>query len=168
MKNSRLNRDLYKPVMRENLLKWRREPATVRLERPTKLDRARTLGYRAKQGIIVVRQRLERNSRKRERFAGGRRSKHNRRLEIIHFSHRAIAEQRVNKKFPNMEVLNSYPVGEDGNYKWFEVIMVDKNHPQIKKDKNLKWITSNKHTRRAFRGLTSAAKKSSMYAKKKQ
>ena len=41
---------------RQYLIQWRTEPATLRIERPTRLDRARSLGYRAKQGIFVVRQ----------------------------------------------------------------------------------------------------------------
>jgi len=30
---------------------WRREPTVTRVEHPTRLDRARALGYRAKQGL---------------------------------------------------------------------------------------------------------------------
>ena len=63
---------------------------------------------------------------------------------------RLIAEERAGKKFPNLEVLNSYWVWEDGRFKWYEVIMVDpmilSNHP----------ISC--QTRRVFRGLTSAGK----------
>ena len=71
----------------------------------------------------------------------------------------AIVEQRVNRKYPNLEVLNSYWVASDGRYSWYEIIMVDPNNPNIKKDKDLKWITEPQHTRRAFRGLTSSGKK---------
>ena len=51
-----------------------------------------------------------------------------------------IAEARADRKYPNLEVLNSYWVGEDGKNKWFEVILVDPHHPVIKSDKNLNWI----------------------------
>src|SRR4030067_2136075 len=71
---------------------------------------------------------------------------------------RLIAEDRTARKFPNMEVLNSYGVGEDGRHKWFEVILVDKNHPVIKADKDISWITQKQHKRRALRSLTSAGK----------
>ena len=37
-------------LWRERLIQWRREPSIVRLERPTRIDRARALGYKAKQG----------------------------------------------------------------------------------------------------------------------
>ena len=59
-----------------------------------------------------------------------------------------------------MEVLNSYWVGQDEKYYWYETILIDVYHPQVMADKNINWIVSNKHTKRAFRGLTSAAKKS--------
>ena len=36
--------------------------------------------------------------------------------------------------------------------------MVDKQSPSILADKNISWIIAPTHTRRAFRGLTSAAK----------
>ncbi len=65
-------------------------------------------------------------------------------------STRLIAEERAARRFPNLEVLNSYWVWEDGRFKWFEVIMVDThllpNHPIARQ------------TRRVFRGLTSAGK----------
>ena len=59
-----------------------------------------------------------------------------------------------------MQVLNSYWVGEDGKYKWYEIILVDASHPGIKKDKDLKWMASGKHSGRVSRGLTSSGKKS--------
>jgi large subunit ribosomal protein L15e len=57
-----------------------------------------------------------------------------------------------------MEVLNSYWVGADGKYKYYEIIMVDPNHPEIKNDASLNWVARQKG--RAFRGLTAAGKKS--------
>ena len=50
--------------------------------------------------------------------------------------------ERVNRHFPNLEVLNSYWVGQDGRHKYFEIILVDPAHPAIKSDKDLGWITS--------------------------
>ncbi|MFQ5474292.1 MAG: 50S ribosomal protein L15e [Candidatus Nanoarchaeia archaeon] len=147
-------------VWRERLIKWRREPVTVRTERPTRSDRARSLGYRAKQGIFVVRQRLSRGGRQREKITGGRRSKHSRRMKIVGKSYQQVAEQRAQKKYVNCEVLNSYWVAQDGQSIWYEVIMVDKDHPQITKDKNLRWISRPAHRGRVARGLTSSGKKS--------
>jgi len=70
-----------------------------------------------------------------------------------------IAEERASRRHPNMEVLNSYWVGEDGKHKWFEIILVDPSHPVIASDPNLNWITKKTHTGRAERGLTSVGKK---------
>ncbi|OLS14870.1 MAG: 50S ribosomal protein L15 [Promethearchaeota archaeon CR_4] len=75
-------------------------------------------------------------------------------------STRWIAEERVGRKFPNLEVLNSYYVIEDGRYKWFEVIMVDPHHPAIIADPKINWIGTGANTGRVYRGLTGAGKKS--------
>ncbi|MFC1723082.1 50S ribosomal protein L15e [Nanoarchaeota archaeon] len=147
-------------MWRERLIKWRREPVTVRLERPTRIDRARSLGYRAKPGIIVVRQRVSRGGRKREQWAGGRRTKAQRRMKIVAKNYRRICEERVNKKYPNCEVLNSYWVAKDGRFYWYEVILVDRDHPQILKDKQLRFVTKPANRGRVYRGLTSAGRKS--------
>ena len=153
-------------LWKQRLIAWRREPTTVRLERPTRIDRARSLGYKAKQGIFVVRQRVIRGGRQKPRPAGGRRSKRFRKRKDVRKNYQQIAEERANKKYVNCEVLNSYWVAQDGRYYWYEVILVDKAHPQIKADKNLKWIAEKQHTRRAYRGLTSAGRKSRGLRKK--
>jgi large subunit ribosomal protein L15e len=70
-----------------------------------------------------------------------------------------IAEERASKKFPNMEVLNSYWVGQDGKLKYYEVILVDGSHPSIKSDRNLAWAADPVHHGRAERGRTSAGRK---------
>ncbi len=145
-------------LMWERLQQWRREPSVVRIERPTRVDRARSLGYKAKKGIIVVRVRVRRGGRRATRPNKGRKTKNlmvNRKTPKK--SLQRIAEERAARKYPNMEVLNSYWVGEDGKYKWFEVILVDRAHPAIVNDPQLSWICSKKG--RAFRGLTSAGKK---------
>lgn len=148
-----------KPIQKERLIRWRKQPSIVKLDKPTRIDKARRLGYKAKQGFVVARIKLKKGGRNRRSIPKGRRPK---RYGMRHFSPtkslQAIAEQRVNKRFPNLEVLNSYYVGDDGQHVWYEIIMVDKNHPAIKKDKDVNWITSQR--KRAFRGLTSAGKKS--------
>jgi large subunit ribosomal protein L15e len=139
---------------------WRREPVVVRIERPTRLDRARSLGYKAKQGIIVVRVSVRRGGRRKPRWKRGRRTKHMGVNKITPGkSLQRIAEERAARRYPNLEVLNSYWVGEDGKRRWFEVILVDPHHPVIKKDKNLNWICSNSHRGRVYRGKTSAGRK---------
>ncbi len=145
-------------IWKQRLIKWRREPATVKIDRPTRLDRARSLGYKAKQGIFVVRQRLKRGGHVRPKIKAGRRPKAYGSRKNLTMPYRTIAEQRVARKFTNCEVLNSYWVAQDGIYYWYEVIMVDKNHPCVKADKNLKWTSAKNNSGRVFRGLTSSSK----------
>jgi len=147
-----------KPVYKEKLIKWRREPVVARLERPTRLGRARSLGYKAKQGYIIARTRIRKGGRMRPKIWKGRKPSKSGRFFTPLQSHQAIAEKRVARKFPNLEVLNSYFVGEDGTQKFFEVILVDSHHPVISSDRKISWITNQR--KRVFRGLTSAGKKS--------
>ena len=147
-------------LMRQRLIQWRRQPTIFRVEKPTRLDKARKLGYKAKQGFVIVRVRVRRGGLRKQRPKAGRRPK---RMGVKKFkpakSLRLIAEERAGRNFPNLEVLNSYWVGEDGRSKWFETIMVDPNHPAIKSDKDINWICQKQHRRRVFRSLTSAGKK---------
>lgn len=149
-----------KEIMKQRAIEWRRQPTIVRAERPTRLDRARKLGYKAKQGFVVVRVRVRRGWLKRPRPKAGRRPKRMGVTKIkLAKSLRLVAEERAARKFPNLLVLNSYWVWEDGRYKWYEIIMVDPHHPVIQSDDNINWICESVHQGRVFRGLTSAGKK---------
>jgi large subunit ribosomal protein L15e len=147
-------------LWRERLIQWRKEPVTVRIERSTRPDRARSLGYRAKQGYLLVRQRVKRGGHERPKSFRGRRPRKTKLKIDLAISYQIIAEQRAVKKFQNCEVLNSYYVAKDGVYYWYEIIMVDKAHPAIKKDKRISWIGKKEQKGRVFRGLTTAAKRS--------
>ncbi|MBW3016866.1 50S ribosomal protein L15e [Candidatus Woesearchaeota archaeon] len=140
----------------QRILQWRKEPNTVRLEYPTRLDRARALGYKAKQGYFIVRQRVHRGGRMRPKITGGRRSAHSGRKKVVDMNYQLVAEQRCAREHTNAEVLNSYFVGKDKDFYYYEIILVDRAHPAIKKD--LPWLEKN--TNRVFRGKTSAAQKS--------
>ncbi len=147
-------------LWKQRLIEWRRQHAVVRIEKPTRLDRARSLGYKAKQGYVLARVRVKKGGRKRPRPAKGRKPKKYGMFFSPGKSLRWIAEERAARKFPNLEVLNSYYVGEDGVYKWYEVILVDPHHPVIKKDKKINWICNPASRGRVFRGKTSAGQKS--------
>ncbi len=146
-------------VLRERMIEWRKGEAIVRVERPLRLDRAHALGYKAKQGVIVVRIRIRRGGHKRTRPNKGRRSKRLHIRKNLRMNYREIAEQRVARKYINMEVLNSYQIGKDGLHYFYEVILVDRAAPQIVKDKELSFITNPANRGRAFKGVTSAGKK---------
>jgi large subunit ribosomal protein L15e len=152
------DRSYVKGLAWQRLQTWRREPAVIRIEKPTRLDRARNLGYKAKQGVVTVRVRTRRGGRRKQRPRGGRRTKHMgvNRLTARKSSQR-IAEERASRKFPNLEVLNSYWVGQDGKSKWYEIILADPNHPRILDDRSFSWMTSSR--KRALRGKTSAGVK---------
>lgn len=142
---------------RERLVEWRAEPTSVRVEHPTRIDRARSLGYKAKPGFIVIRQRVNRLSRMHP-YLGGRRPKASARKLDLNKNFRQIAEERAVDGYSNCEVLNSYYVGEDGEHFWYEVILVDRTSPHIMADSNINWICEKRG--RAFKGLTSAGRKS--------
>jgi large subunit ribosomal protein L15e len=139
---------------------WRRGASFVRVERPARVDRARALGYKAKQGFVVVRARVRRGGLRKPRPRAGRTPKHMgvRKITMAKSIQR-IAEERTAKRYPNLQVLNSYWVGEDGRYKYYEVILVDPHHPVIRKDPKMRWIGAPQHKGRVFRGLTSAGKR---------
>ncbi|MEF8820041.1 MAG: 50S ribosomal protein L15e [Haloferacaceae archaeon] len=138
---------------------WRKQGAIERIERPTRLDKARELGYKAKQGIVVVRVSVRKGGARKQRFTSGRRSK---RQGVNRLGRRKsiqrIAEERASRKHPNLRTLASYWVGEDGTQKWHEVILVDPEHPAIQADDDLSWICDDTHRGRAFRGLTNAGR----------
>lgn len=125
--------------LKSKAIGWRTEPTIHRIERPSRLDRAHRLGYKAKQGIIVVRARVGRGGMRKQRPVSGRRPKH---LGVVHIkqgiSMHRVAERRVNEKFPNCEVLGSYYLHKDGMNIWYEVILVDPSHPAISKDREMR------------------------------
>ncbi|MFQ5531790.1 MAG: 50S ribosomal protein L15e [Candidatus Nanoarchaeia archaeon] len=147
-------------LVHEKMIQWRAGNAAVVVDKPLRLDRARALGYKAKKGFVVVRIRVNRGGRTRSRHTHGRKSRKQRVRKVLKMSYQWVAETRAANKFKNLEVLNSYNIGRDGKHYFFEVIMIDPDKPEIKKDKNYSWIVKGENRKRASRGLTSAAKKS--------
>jgi large subunit ribosomal protein L15e len=136
---------------------WRDQGAIERIERPTRLDKARSQGYKAKQGVVVARVAVRKGTARKQRFKAGRRSKRQGVNKITRRkSIQRIAEERVSRKYPNLRVLNSYWVGEDGSRKWHEVILLDPEHPAIRNDDDLNWICDDTQRGRPFRGKTGA------------
>ena len=142
------------------LVQWRAGNSIVKVDKPLRLDRARALGYKAKKGIVVFRVRVKRGGRQRPRHKHGRKSRKQHVRKILKMSYQWVAEMRAEKTYPNLEVLNSYNIGKDGKYYFYEVIMIDPERPEIKNDPVYSWISDSKNRNRVQRGLTSAAKKS--------
>lgn len=145
---------------KNKLIGWRKENSVVRLEHPTRIDRARSLGYRAKQGYIVVRIKAIRGGRQNPKPAGGRRTATMGRRKDLNLNYRLVCEMRAQSAYKTLEVLNSYLVGKDGKFCWYEVILVDPMHPSIKADERINWICNSQNRGRVYRGLTSAGKES--------
>jgi len=127
------------PEIRDRVVQWRKQDAVTRINKPSRIQRARRLGYKAKQGIIVIRMRVGTGGMRRQRPRGGRRPKH---LGVTRIkadvSMKEVAENRVLERYPNMKLLGSYFVYKDGMHYWFEVILADPSHPSIAKDKELR------------------------------
>jgi len=147
-------------LLRSRMIDWRKSDAIVKVDKPLRLDRARSLGYKAKKGFVVIRVRLVRGGHKKPRPNKGRRTKRMTIRKTLKMNYKWIAEQRAEKKYKNLTVLNSYPIGKDGIHYFFEVIMVDHNAPEIKSDKQVSFVKKGINQKRAMRGLTSAGKKS--------
>ena len=146
-------------TLRERMVTWRKTNTIVKVDKPLRLDRARALGYRDKKGFLIFRVRIKRGGHKRPRPNKGRRSKRLHTRKNLQMNYKEIAEQRADKKFKNLQVLNSYVIGKDGMNYFYEVIMIDPTKSEIKKDKKINWIVKPKNKNRAIRGLTSAGKK---------
>ena len=113
----------------QRMAQWRREPVNCRIERPTRLDAARRMGYKAKQGVILIRTRVRRGGLRKGKIHMKRKpSKAGVSKITMAKNTQRIAEERVNRHFPNLEVLNSYWVGQDGKHKYYEVILIDTHH----------------------------------------
>jgi large subunit ribosomal protein L15e len=155
-----------KKILRERMIDWRKSQAITKVDKPLRLDRARALGYKNKKGFVVVRTRIKRGGHKRSRPNKGRRSKRLHTRKNLGMNYKWISEQRAGRKYKNLEVLNSYMIGKDGIYYFYEVILVDPKKPEIKNDKTINWIGKPANKGRVFRGLTSAGKKSRGLRKK--
>merc|ERR1711976_1055304 len=155
--------DCMKYLLRVRTWHYRQLPSIHRAVPPTRPAKARQMGYKAKQGFSVFRVRVRRGCRKRLAPKGATYGKPvNEGVNQLKFQRRiqSVAEERVGKKLGSLRVLNSYWVGQDSTYKYFEVIMVDPQHKVIRRDADVNWITQPTHKHRELRGLTSAGKKS--------
>merc|ERR1712045_1087759 len=145
--------DVMRFLQRVRCWQYRQLSTIHRASRPTRPDKARRLGYRAKQGYVIYRIRIRRGGRKRPVPQGANSLKNQR-------SHQAIAEERVGRRCKALRVLSSYWVGQDSTYKYYEVVMIDPMHKAIRRDPKINWLCKSVHKHREMRGLTSANRKS--------
>lgn len=155
--------DILRFLLRVRCWEYRQLAVVHRASRPSRPDKARRLGYKAKQGYVIYRIRVRRGGRKKPAPKGATFGKPTN-MGINHLKYqrslRTTAEERVSRRCSNLRVLNSYWINQDATYKFFEVIMVDPSHKAIRRDPRINWICNAVHKGRAQRGLTSIGKKS--------
>merc|ERR1711996_152154 len=118
--------------------------------------------YKYTQGFVVYRIKIRRGGRKKPVPKGATMGKPVHMGVFVQFARRlqSVAEERVGRHCGSLRVMNSYWVGEDSTYKYFEVILVDPNHNAIRNNPKLQWVTKGVQKHREMRGLTSAGKRS--------
>merc|ERR1712170_20715 len=155
--------DVMRFLLRVRCWQFRQLASIHRASRPTRPDKARRLGYKAKQGFVIYRVRIRRGGRKRPAPKGqiyGKPVHHGINELKNQRSLQAVAEERVGRRCKALRILNSYWVGQDSTYKFFEVIMVDAFHKAIRRDPKMQFMCKSTAKHREMRGLTSAGKKS--------
>jgi len=151
--------DVMRYLQRIRVWQYRQLAKLHRSPRPTRPDKARRLGYRAKPGFVIYRIRVRRGGRKRPVPKGctyGKPKSHGVNQLKSYRGLQSIAEERVGRSLGGLRILNSYWIAQDAAYKYYEVILIDALHSAIRRDPKINWIQ--KH--RELRGLTSAGKSS--------
>ena len=148
--------DVLNFILRLRTWEYRQLPTIHRCSRPSRPDKARRLGYKAKQGLVIYRVRVRRGGRKRPVSKGiiyGKPAGQG--IVQLKFQRnlRSVAEERIGRKVGSLRVLNSYWVGQDATYKFFEVILVDPSHNAVRNDPRYSWIANPVHKHRELRGI---------------
>jgi large subunit ribosomal protein L15e len=144
-------------LYKERLVKWSAEPAVLAVDKPINIARARELGYKAKQGVVIARVHLLKGQSKRRKKHLHRKPAKAGKFYSYNKSLQAVAEERAARHFTNCEVLNSYFVGDTGKERFYEVILLDRSSPALKNDPQYMNILAQHN--RAYRGLTMAGRR---------
>ncbi|KAM0016335.1 putative ribosomal protein L15e [Helianthus debilis subsp. tardiflorus] len=107
--------DVMRFMQRVRCWEYRQLPSIVRVTHPTRPDKARRMGYKAKQGYVIYRVCVRRGGRKRPVPKGivyGKPT--NQGVTQLKFqrSKRSVAEERAGRKLGGLKVLNSYWLNE--------------------------------------------------------
>ena len=114
-----------KERVKQLLAESRKGSILERVERPSKLFRAKELGYRAKPGYVVIRARISKGGFRRPRINHARRPSKAGIFYNLNISKQKIAEGRVMRAYRNMRLLGSYFLVDDGQSSWYEVLIMD-------------------------------------------
>ncbi|CAI5501850.1 unnamed protein product [Closterium sp. Naga37s-1] len=153
--------DVMRFLLRVRCWEYRQLPSIIRVSRPTRPDKARRLGYKAKQGYVVYRVRVRRGGRKKPVAKGivyGKPKSQGVTQLKFQRNKRAVAEERAGRRLGGLRVLNSYWVNQDSAFKYYEVILVDPHHQAIRNDAHINWLCRPVMKHRELRGLTSAGR----------
>lgn len=110
--------DVMRFLLRLRCWEYRQLNVIHRASRPSRPDKARRLGYKAKQGYVVYRVRVRRGGRKRPVAKGqvyGKPGSQGINQLKFQRSLQSVAEERVGRKCGNLRVLNSYWVNQVGS-----------------------------------------------------
>jgi len=154
--------DVMSFLSRVRTWEYRQLPAIHRASRPSRPDKARRLGYKAKQGVLVYRVRVKRGGRKRKVAKGicyGKPSTNGVTKIKATRNLKSVAEERAGRKMGSLRLLNTYWVCQDAMHKWYECVMVDPMHKAVRNCPRLNWICNPTHKHRELRGVTSAGRK---------
>merc|ERR1712039_745464 len=130
----------------------RQLPAIVPLTKPSRIDKARKMGYKRKKGYLVYRVRVRRGNNNKNIPRGkiqGKPSTQGVSQIKPKRNLRVVAEGRVGQKCGGLRVMNSYWVNQDSTYKYFE---------KIRDDPRINWICDPTQAHREKHGLTSAGR----------
>ncbi len=117
-------------LYKERLVQWGKQGTVVRLEGPTNVPRARSLGYKATKEYLIARVRISKGKRARRRVDLGRKPGKNRKKVNPGVPLSQYAEGKARKNFTNLNVTGSYFIGQTGSDKYFEVILFNP-HPDV-------------------------------------
>eukprot|EP00934_Nitzschia_sp_Nitz4_P000766 Nitzschia sp. Nitz4//scaffold11_size288233//161742//162359//NITZ4_000780-RA/size288233-processed-gene-0.229-mRNA-1//-1//CDS//3329534092//766//frame0 len=154
--------DALRFLMRVRAWEYRQRPNILTCNRPARTEKAHRLGYKAKQGYVIVRAGVRRGGRKRQNHRGMVFGKpKNQGIAQLKFERNLqnVAEEKAGRRYSNLRVLNSYWINQDATMKYYEIIMVDPSHQKIRNDPRINWIVNPVHKHREMRGLTSAGRK---------
>jgi len=155
--------DTLRFLQRIRVWEYRHQPAIKKSTRVQRPEKARKVGYKAKQGYVVYRVRVRRGNRKTKVSKGicyGKPKNHGVNEQKPTKNLRTLAEMRAGRKLGGLRVLNSYFLAQDAIYKYYEVVMIDPFHNAIRNDPRINFMCKPTMKHRELRGLTSAGRKS--------
>eukprot|EP00913_Durusdinium_trenchii_P005713 g5331.t1 len=157
--------DVMRFLARMRNWEFRQLPAVHRCSRPTRPDKARKVGYKAKQGYCIYRVRVKRGDRKKRVAKGivyGKPVNQGINKWKAVRNLRSIAEERVGRKCGSLRVLNSYWVAQAGR----SVEKLQKNRFLFGVIETLPRICKPVMKHRELRGVTAAGRKARGLLKK--